>query len=374
MIKQTIAICIAALPLLSWAQEGKFEVSGTVKNSKLEKIYLSYWKGTQNQTDSTVVKNGKFHFTGTITSTGSASITNFNTRPTKEQIASNSPEFNRFYLAPGHTKIKVDGRLEDASLSGTQVIKDHEHYITYISPVQKGLDKLEESMRNVGQADFQRIHNETKVQRDSLSKLKSKLQIEYATKYPKSYFSAQALYDQTLWNVDLAVIEPLYHALAEDVRNNRSGLELAQKIKNAKEIAVGQIAPDFQEPDPNGKMVKLSDLRGKYVLLDFWASWCTPCRAENPNVKAAYEKFKDKGFTVLNVSIDKDRSKWLKAIEEDQLPWTQVSALKGIEAESAKLYHIVAVPTTFLIDPTGKIIASNLRGEALHKKLAELLK
>lgn len=98
-----------------------------------------------------------------------------------------------------------------------------------------------------------------------------------------------------------------------------------------------------------------------------------PCRAENPNVKAAYEKYKDKGFTVLNVSIDTDKSKWLKAISEDQLPWTQVSALKGTKAKSSKLYHIEVVPSTFLIDPTGKIVASNLRGEASHKKLAELL-
>lgn len=133
-------------------------------------------------------------------------------------------------------------------------------------------------------------------------------------------------------------------------------------------------APDFTLPDPAGKMISLKSFRGKFVLVDFWASWCGPCREENPTVVAAFNRFKEKNFTVLGVSLDENKTKWLKAIQDDKLNWTHVSDLKQWESVVVPMYQIQGIPFNVLVDPNGKIIASGLRGEDLEKTLSRVLK
>lgn len=154
-------------------------------------------------------------------------------------------------------------------------------------------------------------------------------------------------------------------------------INLRQATANAAQpqpVETGNIAPDIKLPTPNGSIVALSSLRGKYVLIDFWASWCGPCRAENPNVVAAYNKFKDKNFTVYGVSLDNNKEKWEQAIKDDGLVWTQVSDLKGWSNEAATIYSIRSIPSNLLIDPDGKIMAHNLRGEQLNEMLEQVFK
>jgi peroxiredoxin len=145
---------------------------------------------------------------------------------------------------------------------------------------------------------------------------------------------------------------------------------LTEKIKLT---AIGQLAPEIALPNPSGQVIKLSSLRGKYVLIDFWAKWCGPCRKENPNVVKAYKRFKDKGFEVYGVSLDRNKEDWVKAIAEDGLTWTHVSDLKYFNSQAANDYNINAIPFSILLDKTGKIIAKNLRGAALERKLEEVL-
>jgi len=149
--------------------------------------------------------------------------------------------------------------------------------------------------------------------------------------------------------------------------------QFVEKVEKMKFLSVGQEAPEIALPNPEGEVVKLSSLRGNYVLVDFWAKWCRPCRAENPNVVKAYNKYHDKGFEVFGVSLDRKKEDWVQAIEEDGLHWTQVSDLKYFQSEAAKTYNISGIPFAILLDKEGKIIAKNLRGKALEDKLAELL-
>lgn len=180
---------------------------------------------------------------------------------------------------------------------------------------------------------------------------------------------------------DLPFLDTLAQKLKKEIPNSKHTKSFAEFIdkhkaaqSSAQGFALGTPAPDFSASTPTGEWIKLSSLKGKYVLLDFWASWCKPCRQENPNVVKTYNAYKNKNFTILSVSLDEEKEAWVAAIKKDGLTWSQVSDLKGWGSDIAALYHVQGIPATFLVDPDGKIIAQNLRGDALEAKLKEVLK
>jgi len=212
---------------------------------------------------------------------------------------------------------------------------------------------------------------------DAMNEIISLMQT-FITKHPNSYISLLALNEMVNPNsgVEMSKLAGLYKNISEPLKKTDLGAFLGNKILKESRTAIGSVAPDFTQNDPNGKPVKLSDFRGKYVLIDFWASWCTPCRHENPNVVKAYAQFKNKNFEILGVSLDNPNAKtaWLNAIEKDKLTWPQVSDLQGWKNQVAILYGVESIPQNFLLDTKGVIIAKNLRGEELIRVLSNTLK
>lgn len=380
MKKQLLTALALLLSASSFAQNTGYTL--TIKLSALKMPAKAYLVSRYGWSDSKVIdsanfQNGKFIFKGNTPEPVKTHIViNHSGKGRADWNAKN--DVLQVYVAPGNIVVSGADSVTHASISGSKLSAEYVRYRAEVLSSTEKASKEANAAFALASADQKKDKNYTAsllLNLRAAMKVTDSLKYVYINKNPNSFLSLEALDELAGKDPDVVKIDPVFKKLSADVRGTKTGQALAKRLEDGIPTSVGALALEFTQNDVNGNPVKLSDFRGKYVLLDFWASWCGPCRRENPNVIKAYEKYKDKNFTVLGVSLDQASTKeaWLAAIKADGLVWTQVSDLQAWNNAVAKLYRIRSIPQNFLIDPSGKIVAKNLRENALSEKLATLL-
>jgi peroxiredoxin len=370
---QAFIFTIGCMIAVSVNAQNTFEITGEI-NQKYnnQRVSLSYTDKNAAKTDTATIRNGSFMLKGSVTSPTKAKIV-VNGRGSGNAIADRIRTKNEqnFYLE--NTKFTVAGdSIENAVIKGGAVQNDYLALQSVTNVYKNEISKLQNAIAKDFAAGITSINPETTGKLNPLRKKIEEANIAFIASHPDSYVSVNLMYDMG-GSLRALTFADSYEKLTKRMKDTPLAQLLKARLETAKKTSTGQKALDFVQNDVNGKPIALSSMRGKYVLLDFWASWCGPCRAENPFILKAYNRFKNKNFEVLGISMDGDKEAWLKAIKEDGMPWLQLSDLKAKDNVAARLYGVSAIPQNFLLNPEGIIIATNLRGEALEKKLAEIL-
>ena len=388
-MKKIILLLSATVFLISCSKT-KYTISGTAKGVENGKTIIME---TQDATgmgliavDTVKVENGKFEITGKATEPSFHMLT-------VEGVQGKFP----FILENGDIDIEINkDSINKSKVTGTYNNDEFVAFNEELIKIQKGLMDFQKKntpvMTQAQQANDTAVINKLmkeygKIQEVVTTESKKKY-TTYSETHPKSFISVLII--QGMINdpsVDIKNVEKLFAGLDESLKTTKPGKAVELKIKEAKTPSVGASAvpptqapvgsakwsSDFSAPNPEGKTISLKESLGKITIVDFWASWCGPCRAENPNVVALYNEFHSKGLNIVGVSLDKDAAKWKEAIAKDKLTWTQVSHLKFWNEPIAIQYQVESIPATFILDASGKVVAKDLRGDELRAKIKELL-
>lgn len=374
-MKQSFFLIIVGLllPVISIAQGNKkatYEIIGELRGLNNDSIILFINNyddnGLRQKPDTviTVAHKNKFYFKGEVVKPGNA----------RGVIGSvKSRRSFSIFIEKGIIKISgtVDS-LDNITVTGTTSNNDQTSSRAVTEKFYNSIKALRLELKDK-QPDLDDYKNIT----TAISKKFDSIQLyelDFIKTHPRSLMSGTFLYvleDK----IPLEQLEELYSPMSNEIKQSGFGSIVREKIVARKRVIIGNPAPDFVSTDTSGKSIRLSSFRGKYVLLEFWANWCVPCRQQSPHLVEMYKKYSDKGFTIIQYSVDekKDEEKWKAAIRKDQLTWTQLADLNGFENKVSKLYGVQPIPDNFLIDPSGKIIGRRVEGKELEEKLKKLL-
>ncbi|MDR3227362.1 MAG: AhpC/TSA family protein [Prevotellaceae bacterium] len=364
-MKKILLFAFIAIAALACSEKKSYTINGNVEQEDLngQTVYLK--KQSDNKLvsiDSTQIADNKFSFTGNVKSTEVYVIVLANKQ--RVVVVDNVP----IDITVGEKEINVSGtELNDVV---TQFMKQRNVITEKVNDIYVRYDQAKQD----GTLN-QEFEDSLDAEYDEIEKEYNDLGIAFLKENINNK-AGEYFIERIVAQMEVEKIEEILSDATEETLNNETFKKITERVKAAKTVAVGQPFVDIEMPSPQGETIKLSDYagKGKYVLIDFWAAWCGPCRNEMPTLVEVYAQYKDKNFEIVGVSFDKDKESWLKGIEELGITWVQMSDVKYWQSEGAKLYNVRSIPHTVLIDPQGIIIEKNLRGQALKDKLAELIK